>query len=262
MAGKVLKDRREAEIGKGSISRRNVILGGAAGLAIAGTGGLFGGDLLLRMRANHLTSTAQLLRVELSDGTVVTLGPDSAIRTDFTASTRRVELLAGMGFFEVVADAGRPFQAVVENLTTTVLGTAFELSEDAGLLTVSVEHGSVGLKMPGSPLSDGERLGEGDWLALNGRSSSIERGRRNADQVASWRDGIIIAERETVASVVARIARWQPGRVLIADPSFGARTISGVFDVGDPVAALQAVIHPHGGKVRQISPWLTVLSPI
>ena len=90
----------------------------------------------------------------------------------------------------------------------------------------------------------------------------MERGKRDASQIAAWRDGMIVAERETVSAVVAKIARWHRGRIMIAGPNFGSRRISGVFDLHDPVAALEAVVHPHGGKVRQISPWLTVVSPI
>jgi transmembrane sensor len=35
-----------------------------------------------------------------------------------------------------------------------------------------------------------------------------------------------------------------------------------VFDLNQPIAALEAVVEPYGGKVRQISPWLTVISSI
>jgi transmembrane sensor len=62
--------------------------------------------------------------------------------------------------------------------------------------------------------------------------------------------------------VVAQIARWHRGRVLIADPGLAAAPVSGLFDLNDPDAALEAVVKPYGGKVRHISPWLTVLSGI
>jgi transmembrane sensor len=35
-----------------------------------------------------------------------------------------------------------------------------------------------------------------------------------------------------------------------------------VFDSRDPITALEAVVHPHGGRVRRITPWLTVVAPI
>ncbi|MBN9217714.1 MAG: FecR domain-containing protein [Mesorhizobium sp.] len=259
MAGKVFQDRRDAAAGEG-MSRRKVILTGLAGFAALGAGAIYGPDLLLRLRADQVTTTAELRKVTLADGSVVTLGPDSAMRSTFTPAFRHVELLAGMAFFEVAPDAARPFRVEVETLTATALGTAFDVSRDAGSLTVSVAHGLVEVAMPESPLAQAQRLAEGDWLALD--DGEIELGKRDASQIAAWRDGFIVADRETVSSVVARIARWKSGRVVIADAGLGAGRISGVFDLTDPLAALEAVVQPYQGKVRRISPWLTVISSI
>ncbi len=230
--------------------------------AILGAGALFGPDLLTRARADHATSTGEVRQVTLADGTLVTLGPDSAIRTEFTPAVRQVELLAGMAFFEVAKEAGRPFLSRVDDLTATALGTAFDLSLDARVVSVAVDHGVVEVALAGGARLPAERLAQGDWLTLDERTRAIGRGRRAADQIAAWRDGTIVADRETVAAVVARIARWQPGRIVIADPRFGALRISGVFDAQVPAMALEAVVQPHGGKVWRISPWLTVISPV
>lgn len=147
-------------------------------------------------------------------------------------------------------------------MISTALGTAFDVSKDAGFLNVSVHDGLVEVSAPDSPLAFGEKLTQGQWLALDEKTHAVERGQREKGQIAAWRDGLIISERETISSVVAKIARWRSGRVVIADPRFGDERISGVFDLRDPITALEAVIHPYGGKVRQFSPWLTVISPI
>jgi len=262
MAGKVLTDQRTAQRGPEDRSRRKIVLGGVALLAATGAGALYGPDAILRARADHMTATAELSSIALADGTTVTLGPQSAIRTLFTPSARRVELLSGMAFFEVAHDKSRPFQGVVDNLTATVLGTAFDMTRDAGFLTVSVDHGMVQVAVPNSSGPIGERLTEGDWLSFDEGSQRVERGKRDIAQIAAWRDGVIVAERETIAAVTARIRRWYSGRILIAVPSFGSRRISGVFNLNNPIAALEAVVHPYGGTVRQISPWLTIVSPI
>lgn len=261
MTGKIIDGQRKAEKAKRALSRRKVILGGVAGLAVAGAGALSGPGLLLRARADHITSTAELRRIALSDGSIITLGPDSAVKIQFTPGIRAVELLTGMAFFEVSPDASRPFRVAADKLTITVLGTAFDISRDADVLSVSVEHGIVEAAVP-ALAAQGGPLSQGDWMTLDKRSLHVERGNRDASLIAAWREGMIVAERETVASVVARIARWRQGRVVIADPRFGRLRISGVFDLGDPLAALEAVVHLHGGTVRQLSPWLTIISPI
>jgi transmembrane sensor len=262
MAGKVLEDRRNADSARNTVSRRKVMLGGFAGLALAGAAAFYGPDLLARLRADHVTSTAEIRRITLADGTIVTLGPESAIRTVSTERLRQVDLLSGMAFFEVVPDPARPFEATAGHLRVTVLGTAFDLSSNAGSITVAVDHGLVRVNVAESAQAEQGTLADGQWLTLDEGSQQVGRGTHDPGQVAAWRDGMIVADSETVSSLVATIGRWHTGRILIADPWLGARQISGVFDLKDPVKALEAVVLPYGGAVRQLSPWLTVISPI
>lgn len=262
MAGKVLQERRQGAAARPGLTRRNVVLGGVAGLAAAGAGAAFGPDLLLRLRADHATSTAELRRITLADATVVTLGPDSAIRSAFSPALRRAELLMGMAFFEVAPDPARPFEVTAGRLTATALGTAFDVGMDWDLLTLTVDEGRVSVEGPGPALAQGETLAAGGWLSFNRNTLGVESGVREPGGIASWREGMILAEREPIAAVVARIARWQPGQVVILNPGLGAQRISGVFDLRNPLAALEAVVHPRGGKVRQVSPWLTLISSV
>ncbi|MDR6434172.1 FecR domain-containing protein [Brucella pseudogrignonensis] len=259
MTGKVMRDQRRATSSK--ISRRSLLTGSAAGLAVIAAGALFGPQLILQAQADFMTTSAQLKDVSLSDGSQVTLGPDTAIRLRFGESERRIELLAGMAFFDVKSDPARPFIVQTGDLTATAVGTAFDVSNDAGYLTVSVDHGLVAIRPTGA--NDAlTPLGQGDWLSFNEQTHNFERGNRDASQIAAWRQGLLVAERDTIASVVARIARWQSGRVLLAQSGFGAQRISGVFDLNNPAAALEAVVEPYGGRVRQVSPWLTIVSSI
>lgn len=262
MANKVLVDRRRAARKAAyTVSRRTLVVGGlltAAGLA-AGT--IAGSRFVLQARADEFTGTGEVRRIELADGSIVTLGPDSAFKHVFTAAYRHIELLQGMAFFEVAPDAARPFRVMAAGLRATALGTAFDVSHDADCLSVSVEHGMVAIDLPSSldPTSTPE-LSEGEWLTYRAGTGAISTGTRDRKQVASWREGLIVVERETVAAVVARISRWTQGEVLITSSALGSSLVSGVYDLGEPALALEAVVQPHGGKVRQVTPYLTVLS--
>ena len=108
MTGKVMKDQRRAQTAP-KLSRRTVLTGGAAGLAIVAAGTLFGPQLILQAQADYMTASGEIENIGLPDGSQVTLGPDSAIRLQFDLALRRVELLAGMAFFDVIPDAARPF---------------------------------------------------------------------------------------------------------------------------------------------------------
>jgi transmembrane sensor len=200
--------------------------------------------LLLEAQADFITAKAEITVVKLEDGSAATLGPESAIKLAFDDRARRIQLLSGMAYFEVARDEARPFSVTSDQLTATALGTAFDVAADAGYTSVSVQHGSVEVRMPHV---QSERLEPGQWLSLEGSAQLIERGSRDAGQIAA---------------VVSRIGRWHTGSIVLADPDLGARQVSGVFDLGQPLRALEAVVHPYGGKVRQIAPWVTIISKI
>jgi transmembrane sensor len=143
-------------------------------------------DLLLRSRADYVTAKAEIRRITLSDGSVATLGPDSAIEVDFTTQTRRIQLLAGMSFFDVASEPQRAFMVQTAELTATALGTAFDVANDAGRLTVSVDSGVVVARAPHSTIATGTRLTAGEWVSLDSATSAVERGSREASQIASW----------------------------------------------------------------------------
>lgn len=261
MTGKILGG--EGEDGrKAGLSRRRLIVGGATGLAAIAVGSWAVPRALLLARADHITATAEISRIELPDGSVMTLGPDSAVALGYNETRRDIGLLAGMAYFEVAQDPLRPFSVAAGTLTATALGTAFDVSSDAGFVSVSVERGIVESRAPDSEIAAGGRLAAGEWLTLDLASRRLTRGMRETPQTATWRSGMIVADRESVAAVVAKIARWQRGSVVIADPGLGARIVSGVFDLRDPVRALDAVVRPFGARVREIGGLMTIISPV
>ena len=262
MSGKVLTDRRKADRRRNlAPSRRNFMLGGAVGLGALAAGSLFAPDAILRARADHITAKGEIRRIPLPDGSLATLGPDSAIAVTFGAEQRDIALLKGMCFFDVTADGALPFQVRCGPVDAQARGTAFDMSSDAGIVSIGVDVGVVDARLDQSA-PQALRLEAGDWASFDAASQASERGRREPGQVGSWRENLIIAEREPVAALVARIGRWVPGRILIADPSIGAARVSGLFDVGDPRRALEAAVLPAGGRVRQAASFLTVISPI
>lgn len=262
MSGKVLTDQAKAARRRsGAPSRRNFMLGGAVGLGALAAGSLFGPDAILRARADYVTDKGEIRRVALPDGSEATLGPDTAVAVRFGDATRDVALLKGMSFFTVARDPMRPFQVQSGPIAAIAQPGAFDITSDAGIVSVSVDAGEVETRVERSALPALD-LGAGDWMSFDAASQLVERGRREPGQIGSWRDKLILAEREPVSALVARIGRWVPGRIVIADPFLGAQRVSGLFDLSDPQRALEAVVLPAGGHVRQASSFLTVISPL
>lgn len=261
MMVKIITDDRAAERRTATrVSRRAVVVAGLVGAGGAAAY-LSTPRLLIDATADFTTGTGEIRRVDLADGSVATMGPDSAMAVQFTEGQRFIRLLQGMAFFDVAADPDRPFRVGITELVTTALGTAFDVSDGAGYLSVSVDHGTVEVTSTGQGIEP-TRLSAGQWLSFDGRSRTSQHGTQDQNQIAAWRTGQLFAENEPISSLIAKISRWQPGRTVVVDPSLGAQRVSGVFDLADPSRAFQALVHPFGGRVRTVGSYLTVISPI
>ncbi len=252
--------REKARRRKRELTRRGVI-GGLGALAV-GTAAVKAPDLWRRWQADMVSDAGVIAQHQLADGTKLTLGPDSAVRVAFSPVLRRVDLLDGMVLFDLAADHQRPFEAHAGDFAARAgaAGTSFEMRRNRGSSLVGVSGGRVAVEKGGKTAA--AELAAGDWIAAGPDDGALQRGHREAEQIAAWRERQLIADEERIDAVVAEIARWQSARIVIADWGLGASRVSGLYDLSDPDAALHAVVSPYGGRVRRITPWLTVLSSV
>ena len=240
-------------------ARRRVVFGVAAAAMAACLALVMVPSVFLRIEADYLTSTAELQTLNLPDGTTVRLGPDSALAVDFDERERRVRLVKGEAFFEVTPDREHPFRVATREVTTTVLGTAFDvrLGEDGA--AVAVRHGEVSVDYPTVQPPVSERLNAGDWLRV-GWTGDVRRGETPSDEVGAWMQGQIVVRDRRLESVIDDLRRYYAGVIVLTDGALGGQRVSGVYNVADPVAALTALAGAHGGAVHRISPWVLVVT--
>lgn len=227
----------------------------AASLAI---GWLAAPELLVRASADHRTGTAEQQLVTLNDGSHVRLAPASAIQVQFAGNQRTVTLLTGEAFFDVTPDPARPFQVKADVATVTVLGTGFDVRLGGTDGTeVAVHHGTV--QVAAGDETARAILTAGQWarMAPDGRT---EQGQTSPDMVGTWSDKRLTAVDRPLSQVVADLRRYYDGQVLLTDAGLGERSVTGIFDMTDPLAAARLIVQPHGGVVRQITPWLMIVS--
>ena len=99
--------------------------------------------VLVYLSADYATATGQQRRVALPDGSTLLLNSGSAVALDFGAAHRRVRLIEGEAFFEVVRDPDRPFQVTGRFADVEVTGTAFAVRATGERDNVTLQHGSV-----------------------------------------------------------------------------------------------------------------------
>lgn len=233
------------------MAMRSWRLGLAVAAMAACVGFLVAPPVLLRLGADYTTSTAELRKVLLPDGSEATLAPDSALAVSYDGAGRQVRLLAGEAFFDVRPDRARPFRVLAREVETVVVGTRFDvrLSDDG--VHVSVERGAV--RVGHEELQPGQTV----HVTPAGR---VSRTGTSPDMVAAWRDGQLVAQNVPLRAAVDELRRYYGGSILLTDSALGDRRITGAYNLADPEDALRAIAQAHGGRVRRITPWLLIVS--
>lgn len=211
---------------------------------------------LLLFNADHITGKGELRVVQLQDGSTVSLGADSAIDVVYSKGERRVRLLKGKAYFEVKRDTAHPFRVAARDVEANVLGTGFEMGLDGEGAGVAVRHGLVQVDYPKGAVS--ERLAAGEQISLRWNGGS-EKSQSRPDRIASWTGKKLVVSNRPVREVIASLRPWYTGLILTTGDLDTAR-VTGVYDLADPVGALQALGQAHNASVHRLSPWVVVIS--
>jgi transmembrane sensor len=213
----------------------NVVVFGLAGvLSIT----LYQMGFVDRMRADHFTAVGEVRAVTLADGSRVDLNTDSAIVVRYSAAERRVELLRGEAFFDVVRNADRPFVVGDASLNAKALGTRYGVRAAHGdvLGDVRVEEGRV--EVTGT--TDRVVLEAGDVASLTAQGRLAVTTADIANETA-WRTGKLVFSGQPLGQVLATLERYRRGRIVVLDKAAAEQRVSGIFDLNDTDRALRVL---------------------
>lgn len=192
--------------------------------------------ILQDLAADYVTERGERRTIILADGTSIQLDADSALAEDIGATSRRVELLRGTAYFDV-ATSDIPFVVGAKDGETRATGTAFsiEIGDD---VVVTLARGGVTVTSEAdarqAALQPGQSVSYGDKGLGTVRKVLI-------DEALSWRDGRLIFENARLDGVIAHVARYREGRIVILGASLGAHRVSGNLPLDDPDAALASL---------------------
>lgn len=215
--------------------------------------------ITLHFNADYMTGTAEQRSFTLSDGSQITLAPESAISVDFVRNQRRVRLIKGQAYFDVTPDVSSPFSVEAADTIATVLGTQFVVSLDDSSTTVSVAEGRVRVEDDSINPMVSEELLMGDRLSVTRQLSAV-RSQISTDEIAPWRNNEVIARDMPIEELVDILGTYHKGTIIIRASSFDQQRVTGLYRLDDPTATLNNLAASYGATVKQISPWVLVVT--
>jgi transmembrane sensor len=173
--------------------------------------------------AEYVTAPGERTAVTLADGSHVWLNAGTKFRVPqaFTGNTREV-YLEGEAFFEVAHNPKKPFIVHAGKLTTTVLGTSFNVRNYTGLSTeVAVVTGrvSVHYQQRADTLTRGQIATATDDILASWTFTDF-------DRYTGWRQGKLVFEDQPVQDVVQTISRFYGFDIRVKNGALGACRIS------------------------------------
>lgn len=216
-------------------------------------------SLTVHVQADYLTGTAETKDVELADGSLARLAPHSAIAVTYAANHRQVRLLKGEAWFDVRHDAARPFYVDANGVTTTVLGTAFDVRLDTDGVTTELARGRVRVDYAHAAPPISEQLLPGQAVRV-GFDGAVSRDSRPVEQVAAWRNQQILVHDRPASEVIDALRPWYSGIIIVRGDGFDGQRVTGLYNAANPVEALKGLTQAYGGSVSTMTPWVIVLS--
>ncbi|MBO6620398.1 MAG: DUF4974 domain-containing protein [Balneola sp.] len=182
-----------------------------------------------------ITKKGEQKRFILSDGSKVTLAPDSKLRLseNYTTGNRDV-FLTGEAFFNVISDPERPFKVHINGTITKVLGTQFNVISYPPDLSVemAVLEGSVSVLA----VKENERvfLKPGE-LGSYTPSKKITVRNIDVNKYLGWMEGKLIFENQPLSQITDRLERWYNIPFEIKDKEIKELTITATFNRKQPL---------------------------
>lgn len=182
----------------------------------------------------YQTNIGEQQRIELEDGSFVTLNTASRIAVKYQPSGRNVVLEKGEALFDVAKDSERPFVVEVGNTQVEALGTLFNINKGADTIAITLAEGSVRL-LPTIKNQDlAEALlspGQQAIVEFSGAIDNIQSS--NTDEVTQWVSGKLAFRDAKLEDVIFEVNKYSKTKIYMTDPALKEVEISAYFYIGN-----------------------------
>ncbi len=174
-------------------------------------------------------------KIELADGSVVTLNRDTKINypETFRADIREVEI-EGEAFFEVQPDPERPFVIHAGQATIKVLGTSFNVNaypqNEEIEVVVATGKVQVAKKKSATKQSDEIILNPGDKGVFVANTQELRKTKNENPNYLAWKTRDLVFDKTSLKEVISQLNNVYPGQVRLVDPELEQLLLTARFD--------------------------------
>ncbi len=194
----------------------------------------------------YRTDYGQLRRIQLPDGSELTLNANSEVRLPHNWSNRPIRevWLKGEGFFQVVKRTGKSqprFIVHTGELAVEVLGTRFNVRSRHRQADVLLQTGSVRLQLGKADTIRSILMRPGDGVRYQLPGGHLERRLVGSDQIAAWTKGTLVLDNMTLKELGQVIEDTYGRRVVIHSSKLARRVLSGSVPTQNEQALLDGI---------------------
>lgn len=244
-------------------------LAAAASLALAGWFGNVGIAGRADFAEQAATEVGGLRKLDLPDGSFITLNTNSSVDVQFTATERRVRLLRGEAHFEVAKNAARPFIVEATGVAVKAVGTAFSVRVKSAAVDVLVTEGRVRVDdaVRGASLLEPARastsatpplLTAGERVTIVTATDTPPApavvtvvATDEIEKSLAWKKRRLAYSDAPLSEIIADFNRYNQHKIVVADARLAGRRFGGTFSAGDYVSLVQLLEKTFGVVVER-----------
>lgn len=172
------------------------------------------------------TGYAESRRITLPDHSQVTLNAHSKLwfARNWKLGGRREVHLEGEGFFDV-KHRGDTFRLFVEDVSVTVLGTAFNVKDRRGKTVVVLQRGRIRIDVNNTPAAI---LSPGEGWEYNRQQSAAVKHTADTVTATAWKQQQLVLDGTTLREVVELLEDDYGYHVILNDSTLANRKLKGI----------------------------------
>ncbi|MEQ6119603.1 FecR family protein [Reichenbachiella sp. MALMAid0571] len=158
---------------------------------------------------NKETQRGQKSTIYLKDGSKVVLNANSKLTyPEQFSKENRLVILEGEAFFEVAKESNRPFQVRTGSVTTTALGTSFNINTRNEAVHIALATGKVVVSGDSKNQEPDIILKPGEDTRYFTKTQEFVTGLFDYDLILGWKDQTIVFKKADEDDVFSTLENW------------------------------------------------------